>query len=114
MPLRTFGRIWRRRTTAIYLASIAGCALLIGMLVDALYAASNLSAQAVAGEAAEAVPPWPALACAIVLVALTLYSFWKKRITGMRTSHNAATASFPGIEILTHPETGNRRPKGPT
>ena len=108
--LRALGR----RTTAIYLASIAGCALLFGMLVDALYEASNLSAQAVAGEAAEAVPPWLALACAIVLVALTLFSLWKKRIVGIRANRDAATASYPGIEILPHPETGNRRPKGPT
>ncbi len=108
--LRTLGR----RTTAIYLVSIAGCALLFGMLVDALYAASNLSAQAVAGEAAEAVPPWLALACAIVLVALTLFSLWRKRVVGMRANRDAATAPFPAIEILPHPETDNRRPKGPT
>ena len=105
--LRTLGT----RSTIIYLVSIAGCALLFGLLVDALYAAFDLSARAVAGEAAETIPYWLALICAIVLLALTIYGFWQKCIAKAKTEPYKAP---PGASILPTPGAADRIPERPT
>lgn len=108
--LRTLGL----RSTTIYLVSIAGCALLCGVLVDAFYAAFDLSARAVAGEAAGAIPAWLALACAIVLLGLTLYSCWQKYARNTISASDPSRAPAAGVSILTTPEAAGRCSEGPT
>ncbi len=108
--LRSLGK----RATLIYLGSIAGCTLLFGLLVDALYVAFNLSVRAVAGEAAEAIPSWLALVCALVLLLLTLHSLWQKIPSGIRTEGDAVSGPSPGVEILPRPGVDDRRSKAPT
>jgi uncharacterized membrane protein YraQ (UPF0718 family) len=108
--LRTLGM----RSTIIYLLSIAGCALLFGVLVDALYAAFDLSARAVAGEAAETIPHSLALVSAIALLALTLYSLRQKHIRETKTETEPYAAPLPGVSILPSPKAADRFPKGPT
>ncbi len=108
--LRTLGR----RTTLIYLASIAGCALVFGVLVDAFYRAFDLSARAVAGEAAETIPSWLALACAIVLLAMTLASFWKKLQDRIRARGEVALGPKPGVKIMPYPGYDGPQSRGPT
>ena len=108
--LHTLGR----RTTLIYLASIAGCALLFGVLVDAFYTAFDLSARAVAGEAAETIPSWLALACAIILLVMTLFNLWKKLQDRIRAQGEMAVDPTPGVEILPYPGFDGKRSRGPT
>ena len=108
--LRNLG--WR--STIIYLVSIAGCALLFGVLVDAFYAAFDLSARAVAGEAADAIPAWLALACAIVLLGLTFYSCWQKYARHTISASDPHGAPAPGASISTNPEATVRCSEGPT
>ncbi len=61
-----------RRATAVYLLSLALCAVGAGLLVDMLYAALGISAVAVVGEAAELVPAGLQMAAALLLLALSV------------------------------------------
>ncbi len=108
--LRTLGK----RTTLIYLASIAGCALVFGVLVDAFYAAFDLSARAVAGEAAETIPSWLALACAIILLLMTGFSLGRKMVRRKTDAVRRSAGSQPAIGILPSPELIERPLKGPS
>ncbi len=108
--LRTLGR----RSTLIYLASIAVCALLCGMLADAIYTAFDLSAQAVAGEAGEAIPPWLAMASTIALLFLSMYSLGPKLFRRRHTQTEPGAAATPGVSILPSPPTDSPSFKGPT
>ena len=61
-----------KKTTAIYLSAIAVMAVVAGLALDQVYAFLGISAQAVAGQAAEVVPRWAQIAGAIVLLALSV------------------------------------------
>jgi hypothetical protein len=61
-----------KKTTAIYLSSIAVMAVIAGLVLDQVYALLGISAQAVAGQAAEVVPPWAQITGALVLLALSV------------------------------------------
>jgi uncharacterized membrane protein YraQ (UPF0718 family) len=61
-----------KRAVAIYLASIAGCSVLLGWAVDQVYAAMGISARAAAGQAAEILPGWLQWAAALLIVALSI------------------------------------------
>ena len=61
-----------KKTTAIYLASIAVMAVVSGLALDQVYAFLGFSAQAMAGQAAEVVPRWAQIAGAIVLLAISV------------------------------------------
>ncbi len=65
-----------KRATAIYLASIAVCAVLFGLIVDQVYAALGISAQAVVGQASEIVPEWAGLIGAIVILGMSIKPIW--------------------------------------
>ena len=47
-----------KRATAIYLTAIAVMSVLLGLLVDQIYAGFGISAQAAVGQAAEIIPAW--------------------------------------------------------
>jgi hypothetical protein len=61
-----------KKTTAIYLSAIAVMAVVAGLALDQVYAFLGISAQAMAGQAAEVVPRWVQIAGAIVLLALSV------------------------------------------
>lgn len=61
-----------KRATAIYLTAIAVCSVLFGLLVDQVYARLGISAQAVAGQAAELLPAWLQWAGAVAVVLLSV------------------------------------------
>ena len=65
------------RATAIYLAAIAICAVVFGLLVDWVYAAMGISAQAVVGQAGEAIPYSVELVGAIFILALSVRPVWR-------------------------------------
>jgi hypothetical protein len=70
-------RVLGRRATAIYLSAIALCALGFGLLVDRLYQAMGISAQAVVGRAGEAIPHGLELGAAVVVLALSVLPLWR-------------------------------------
>jgi hypothetical protein len=61
-----------RRTTLIYLASIAVTALLFGLALDSLYAALGISAKAVTGQAGELIPYPVQLTASLAILALSV------------------------------------------
>ena len=60
-----------KRATAIYLASIAVVSIACGLVLDQVYVLLGISAQAVAGQAAEIIPLWAQVAGAIALLAMS-------------------------------------------
>jgi uncharacterized membrane protein YraQ (UPF0718 family) len=65
-----------KRATAIYLASIAICAVVFGLIVDQVYASFGISAQAMVGQASEIVPKWAGLIGALVILGMSLKPIW--------------------------------------
>ena len=65
-----------RRATAIYLTSIAVCAVLFGLIVDQVYASLGISAQAVVGQASEIVPHWAGVIGALAILAMSIKPVW--------------------------------------
>lgn len=59
-----------RRSLSIYLTAIAGCSLLLGLLLDAIYGATGLSLGAVIGQGGESLPGWISLGSAVLLLLL--------------------------------------------
>ena len=85
------------------------------MLMDVFYAAFGLSARAVAGSATEAIPHELALACAIVLLLLTLFSLGQKiRIRRTPDATGPLNDRPSGVSILPHPGAAGQPPKGPS
>jgi hypothetical protein len=60
-----------KRATAIYLASIAVISVACGLALDQVYAFFGISAQAVAGQAAEIIPLWVQFAGALALLGMS-------------------------------------------
>jgi hypothetical protein len=72
----------KKRATAIYLGSIAVCAVIMGLLLDQVYARLNISATVVAGQAKELLPEWFSTVMAVALLALmvnSLFAAWRRR-----------------------------------
>lgn len=65
-----------KRATAIYLASIAICAVAFGLIVDQVYISLGISAQAVVGQASEIVPEWAGLMGAVLILGMSLKPIW--------------------------------------
>jgi uncharacterized membrane protein YraQ (UPF0718 family) len=65
-----------KRATAIYLTSIAVCAVVFGLLVDQVYASLGISAQAVVGQASEIVPEWAGVISALAILAMSIKPVW--------------------------------------
>ena len=65
-----------KRATAIYLAAIAICAVLFGLIVDQLYVSLGISAQAMVGQAAEIVPEWAGLLGALMILGMSVKPIW--------------------------------------
>ncbi len=66
-----------KRATAIYLTSIAVCAVGFGLIVDLVYASLGISAQAVVGQASEIVPHWAGVIGALMILAVSVKPIWK-------------------------------------
>ena len=61
-----------KRSTAIYVAAIAVCSVLLGLAVDHVYAALGISAKAAAGQAAEIFPVWVQWIAALAVIAISV------------------------------------------
>jgi len=61
-----------KRATAIYLASIAICSVLFGLIVDQIYLNWGISAQAMVGQASEVIPIWAQWAGALLVLILSI------------------------------------------
>jgi uncharacterized membrane protein YraQ (UPF0718 family) len=61
-----------KRATALYLATIAICAVVFGLLLDKIYASLGISAVAFAGHASAAMPSWLQWAAVFFLLAVSI------------------------------------------
>jgi len=64
-----------RRTLIVYLVAIAVVSLAAGLVVDEIYTASGIDAQAVAGAGGRLIPRWIEIPAALILLALLARSF---------------------------------------
>jgi len=102
-----------KRATAIYLASIAVVSVACGLVLDQVYAFLGISAQAVAGQAAEIIPPWVQVAGALALLVMSarpLYRVFNSMAGRLRGQPRVDTCSCapgpcntaPLVDILKH------------
>ena len=66
-----------KRATVIYLASIAVVSVACGLALDQVYACLGISAQAVAGQAAEIIPLWAQIAGALALLVMSVKPLYR-------------------------------------
>lgn len=74
-----------RRTTVIYLGSIAFFTVLFGLVVDKIYYILGISPTAVIGEASEMIPPWMQFAGVVFILVISIRPLFRiiKRIMPM-------------------------------
>ena len=92
-----------RRATAIYLASIAICAVLFGLIVDQIYVSLGISAQAVVGQASEIVPEWAGLMGAIIILGMSVKPVWSSLMGRFKPT-------APEEEIIPEPQKAQVEP----
>ncbi len=88
--------IFRKRTTAIYLGSIAICSILMGLLLDKVYAGLRISARASAGSASELIPHWFSILTTVFLISLLLSNLvnaWRQRHSKHETCGSSCECS---------------------
>ncbi|HSO20925.1 MAG TPA: SO_0444 family Cu/Zn efflux transporter [Desulfosarcina sp.] len=93
--LTVLARVLGRRATAIYLTAIAVSAVAFGMLVDAVYGWLGITAQAVVGQAGEAVPAGLELAGAVFVLLISIRPVWlclRGRFAAFKNLRAAAAA----------------------
>jgi len=61
-----------KRAAGIYVAAIAVCAVVFGLLLNKVYAALGISAMALAGQATEIMPPWIEWAAVLFLLGISI------------------------------------------
>ena len=86
-----------KRATAIYLSSIAICAVLFGLIVDQVYASLGISAQAIVGQASEIVPEWAGLLGAIIILGMSVKPVWGSLMARFKPTE-------PEEEIIPEPQ----------
>lgn len=93
--------LFKKRATAIYLGSIAVCAVIMGLLLDEIYETFQISARAVAGTAGELIPHWISIIAALALFILmgrTLVNDWRQH----RHAKENKTCSTTDCSCHTH------------
>ena len=91
-----------KRATAVYLGSIAVVSILLGLALDVIYGTLGVSAQAVAGEAAELVPAWAQISGAVALLVLSVGPVVSagrgllRRLSGREAHHRPACGCESG------------------
>jgi uncharacterized membrane protein YraQ (UPF0718 family) len=73
-----------KRATAIYLVAIAVSTVVFGLILDQVYSALGISAQAVVSGTATNLPEWIEVAGALTLVLLSFPLFFRKTLGTMR------------------------------
>ncbi len=90
-----------KRATAIYLTAIALSAVIFGLALDQVYAILGISAQAMAGQATEVIPPWAQVGGAVVLLALSIRPVYH----ALRSKLARGTTVVEGTASCCSPET---------
>ena len=92
-----------KRATAIYLAAIAICAVLFGLIVDQVYVTLGISAQAMVGQASEIVPEWAGLMGALIILGMSVKPVWSSLMARFKPTE-------PQEEIKSEPQKTQAEP----
>ena len=92
-----------KRATAIYLTSIAVCAVGFGLIVDQVYASLGISAQAVVGQASEIVPRWAGVIGALAILAMSAKPIWNALRARFKPAGPPKESSSEPEETLAEP-----------
>ena len=87
-----------KRAAVIYLAAIAIFAVVLGLALDAVYAAFGLSARALSGQAGEFMPSWLKWAGLFALAGISAGPVYRgtARLFFRKRPENACSADLPG------------------
>jgi uncharacterized membrane protein YraQ (UPF0718 family) len=91
-------KVLGKRATAIYLAAIAVFAVAFGLALDQIYSSFGMSAQAMAGQAAEVIPEWLQIVGALALLALSFRPIYRRvqvRFEDTEAHEHAQTCGCP-------------------
>jgi uncharacterized membrane protein YraQ (UPF0718 family) len=91
-----------KRATAIYLTAIALSAVIFGLVLDQVYTILGISAQAIAGQATEVIPPWAQVGGALVILALSIRPVYH----ALRSKLMRGATVVEGTGSCCAPETG--------
>jgi hypothetical protein len=103
--LTVLAGVMGKRATAVYLAAIAVCSVLLGLALDYVYGALGVSARAVAGQAGEVFPAWLQWAAALLVLAISA-----KPIVSAFNSALGRRKSAPGSNSSQSASTGAIQP----
>jgi uncharacterized membrane protein YraQ (UPF0718 family) len=84
-----------KRATAIYLTAIAISAVFFGMIVDQVYGAMGLSAQATIGQASEIIPFWAGLAGTLIILLISIKPVFRR----IQARFKPAKKDLPVVQI---------------
>ena len=102
-----------KRATAIYLASIAICSVLFGLIVDQIYLNWGISAQAMVGQASEVIPIWAQWAGALLVLMLSIKPLYGAIASCFKSDKTAGLIVLPPEK--SDPEAASDAPNcGPT
>ena len=87
-----------KRATAIYLASIAICSVLFGLIVDQIYLYWGISAQAMVGQASEVIPMWAQWAGALLVLILSIKPLYSKIASRIRSKRTTDIKGLPLVK----------------
>ncbi|MBI4666100.1 MAG: SO_0444 family Cu/Zn efflux transporter [Nitrospinae bacterium] len=86
VSIATVRRVLGLKSTVIYLAAIAVCAVAMGITLDMIYAAINIDPLAAMGQAAHWTPAWLETIAAITFLALTMRSVAVKAMARLKNN----------------------------
>jgi hypothetical protein len=86
-----------RRATVIYIASIAVCSVLFGLIVDQIYAHWGISAQAMVGQASEVIPLWAQWTGALFVLLLSIKPLYRVIAARFKSKKTAAPIMPPPV-----------------
>jgi uncharacterized membrane protein YraQ (UPF0718 family) len=84
-----------KRATAIYLTAIAVSAVIFGLIVDQIYEAMGISAQATIGQASEIIPFWAGLAGTLIILFISIKPVFRR----IQTRFKPAKKDLPVVQI---------------
>ena len=84
-----------KRATAIYLTAIAVSAVFFGLIVDHIYGAMGISAQATIGQASEIIPLWAGLAGTLIILFISIKPVYQR----IQARIKPARQELPVIQI---------------
>ena len=92
-----------KRATSIYLVSIAGLSVILGLALDHIYTVFHISAKATVGHSSEFMPYWAEFMGAILLLLLSIKPIYKRVMKRIRPENTGQshmdTNIFPMIPI---------------